>query len=689
MKKLLPFLLLFLILSIPGFAQNTVAPPFCYEEVDGDPATCFSTPLKFPNGTLTENADGSMTYTAGSGSGTVDTTALWLESNNIIDTAYGEDDIAIATEVFYVDVSAANVGVGTSTPAFKFQTIGDLAVGTNILFVDYSAYNVGIGTNEPLARLDVRDGDVAISTNVLFVNASTGYVGIGTSNPQKSLDVTGQTNLEGVVTLGVAASDFSIPVSRVGAGLGYLWAYNNAGAMIWTDPTSLAGVGQWTDTGSLIHPSEVGDHVSIGTSTPDPLVFTDIRGGDLAVATNLLYVETNWNNVGIGRVGVGTNTPSAMLEVKGYAYINGRLGVGTSGASEFLHVNGDSAFQGGDLSVDTTLLFVDVSAGNVGIGTSTPSYKLDVNGAGKFDGIGDSYFDTNVGIGTSTPASRLDVQGGDLAINTLMLFVDQSAEKVGIGTSTPVHKVDIIGDLAISTALFIPYSATPTVDAVGSLALDTSLTDPENMGLPVIYDGTRQLYIVATTDTPADNEIPTYDDATGLITFEEAAAAPAGGNDFYWTLQPQQVHLSETTIPEIDGGDDAWKLLFDDTTIETGIWETSLRPYGLGNLTGEIVWEAESSNDAGETVDWQIAVDCWTPNTDSLSIDTRSWGATDTLTDSVISSDQRRPYTISDEVLEGDGCIEGDIIYVKIWTDTGSDTVVGDRGLLKAIIYEP
>ena len=82
-------------------------------------------------------------------------------------------------------------------------------------------------------------------------------------------------------------------------------------------------------------------------------------------------------------------------------------------------------------------------------------------------------------------------------------------------------------DFGGATSVEVPNSAAPTVDATGKIGIDTDLI---TQGMLQIYLTSAIANIVATTDTPGDNEVPTYDAAGGTIQWE-AGGAGAGGGD--------------------------------------------------------------------------------------------------------------------------------------------------------------
>ncbi len=74
-------------------------------------------------------------------------------------------------------------------------------------------------------------------------------------------------------------------------------------------------------------------------------------------------------------------------------------------------------------------------------------------------------------------------------------------------------------------AFEIPNGASKTINDTGEIYFDTDII---TQGQIMFYGVSDINYAVATTDTPADNEIPKYDSATGTITWEADAGAAGG-----------------------------------------------------------------------------------------------------------------------------------------------------------------
>ena len=115
------------------------------------------------------------------------------------------------------------------------------------------------------------------------------------------------------------------------------------------------------------------------------------------MAVNKLFVDS-----GLGRVGINTITPTALLDV----------------------FNGDVNFSNGT----TQQFFLQSATGRVGIGTASPTQTLNIIG------------DLNV-TGTSY-LSDFVIEAGDLIIGTTNI----SSTYVGIGTTAPNTTLQVMGD---------------------------------------------------------------------------------------------------------------------------------------------------------------------------------------------------------------------------------------------------
>jgi hypothetical protein len=168
-------------------------------------------------------------------------------------------------------------------------------------------------------------------------------------------------------------------------------------------------------------------------------------------------VNTNEIYYDLGNVGIGNQNPNSTLDVTGSGAFSTTLSVG------------------GDLTVGTDKLFVDVSTGQVGVGTTTPATgkALDVVGdlqATYLYGDGsninnitssqwvttgnDIYYDTgSVRVGSNqAPTETLDVTGtgafsDDLTVGASKLVVDVSESRVGINKAAPGYTLDVLGDI--------------------------------------------------------------------------------------------------------------------------------------------------------------------------------------------------------------------------------------------------
>lgn len=132
------------------------------------------------------------------------------------------------TQAMTLDASG-NLGIGTTSPAYKLDVAGDIALKNNATYL-YGKTSGGTTTRmlgiNAVNDLYIGSIDASIN-NIIFLGSSrrvtidsSGNVGIGTSSPTQKLDVAGNGNFSGTITLGSA-----LAVSSGGTGLTSATAY--------------------------------------------------------------------------------------------------------------------------------------------------------------------------------------------------------------------------------------------------------------------------------------------------------------------------------------------------------------------------------------------------------------------------------------------------------------------------------
>jgi hypothetical protein len=137
-----------------------------------------------------------------------------------------------------------------------------------------------------------------------------------------------------------------------------------------------------------------------------PVLFTYIS--TTAQNRTPLYIDST------GKVGIGTVTPVALLDVRGNAIFAGNMGIGTTTPAAMLDVNGTALFGGGSagkilLSTDAANGTFTNTAGNLLFATKSPAGFI--FSSGDTERLRINAGDGNVGIGTGKPLAPLDVNG--------------------------------------------------------------------------------------------------------------------------------------------------------------------------------------------------------------------------------------------------------------------------------------
>ncbi len=537
----------------------------------------------------------------------------------------------------YVDNEVA--GLVDSAPA-ALDTLNELAAALNDDASFSTTITNSLALKAPLAA-PAFTGDATFDSTTLAIDSSNNRVGIGTTSPDDALDI------------GISGSDARIYFSGNAGGGGSGILYKDSGgsaryALHFEDDdkvilsnrasngtvqiranTSTAGA-----SGEQTIATFEDDKVGIGTTSPDtplhvigetsiqPVNYANnqdaflIKGGasnndswDGHVGVKfkstsggvpyLVLRATNSDTLAVrqSKVGIGTESPDALLELQDDANTFARINTSGSGLNSGVQFYDNDVYkwQVYNKASDDSLRFkgssdfvsID-SSGNVGIGTTSPSSELHISTSSPYpslllestgasanimrftttDGtftVGQDYDDNfsianaanitsdrvftilksngNVGIGTTSPQSLLHVEEGDIRIDTAqngtqaLRFSDRNGTEGQLQYNSQYLKLRMLTDAADGTdtkRLTVLGGQDATAVGIG--------TDDPTTTLDV--EGTVSYkHIAFTTAGPTDNV-----DVSGTTVLEvdtSGGSVTIGG--FTGGVQGQILYVVKTT----------------------------------------------------------------------------------------------------------------------------------------------
>ncbi len=374
------------------------------------------------------------------------------------------------TSTMYLD-AGGNVGIGTTSPLTALDVTGSASISANLsLRGAATAHTFNILDNGTLNIQRSPGGDAGLATALFIQN--NGNVGIGLINPGNKLAISGSSGgsvgefIDNTNTAGYAVLRLNSGNADVAVGL-----------TLHSFGSTYGGAGAYTSSTANLTGFDSGGLTLAASNASGTIKF--YTAGTAAV-NERMRIDTN------GNVGIGTTSPTALLDVAGAASVGGQLtfrsGFGTiqTTANQGLtlggNTTGDIQFKPGNSSSSLYLQ----STGNVGIGTTAPGAKLDVSGGLKvygdggilglnganmvIDGAPNNYSRlefrqnagaTHYGYIQTRDASTNNVQMEFATANTIRMVIGGANlnGNVGINTLTPTAYLDVVGTASVGGQL--------------------------------------------------------------------------------------------------------------------------------------------------------------------------------------------------------------------------------------------
>ncbi|HEX2628958.1 MAG TPA: hypothetical protein VHM26_08105, partial [Chitinophagaceae bacterium] len=342
--------------------------------------------------------------TDGGGGNTAVGKSALAASNGFSNTAVGRTSLVAST------TGSENTALGRSSLFNNTTGSFNTAIGRNSLMANTTGNeNTGIGFGSQVSGPDFNNATVVgskafancsncvILGSINGVNTATSSVrvGIGTTNPEATLDVRRGANT--TVTANLYGSKWVTHINYGAEEHTYIRGGRDSANVLINDGATLGNVGiatsnpqykldvngiarfpllrLWNSPGEKLILFESAEQAVYGIGIQNNLlqIHTDVEQSDVVFG----YGSSSQFNErvrikGNGRIGIGTNDPSASLDVRRTTTTSANI-FGSTIASHFCFGPEEHTYIRGGKGGSNVLINDYAGAGNVGIGTGTPS----------------------------------------------------------------------------------------------------------------------------------------------------------------------------------------------------------------------------------------------------------------------------------------------------------------------------
>lgn len=153
-------------------------------------------------------------------------------------------------------------------------------------------------------------------------------------------------------------------------------------------------------------------------------------------------------------------------------------------------------------------------------------------------------------------------------------------------------------------------------------------------------------------------------------------------------LDPEQAVYLGSAFPQYDKANGTnypvSGLRYDAAGTETAYWKLDSFGYGSGNITCDLLWQAENATSG--VVRWEVAIAAITADADSQDVTTKAFATAQTVDDTHLGTTGKRVMLATVTISNLDSIAASDLVWVKISRlgAHANDTMANDCWLLQA-----